>query len=94
MSNGKQKNFRLSKPAVALLKRLSKESKATETDVVEHCVARYALELGVMTDQARELLVKNLATAIAAKPSATHGDEEPLKNLLRKRVRSSSAAAS
>ena len=67
MTDTKPENFRLSRQARTLLADIAKANGITKTDVVEHCVARYALELGLEVERARALLLTHLAQGVAAR---------------------------
>jgi len=62
-----QKNFRLSATAVKLLEDVAASTNLSETDVVEHCLARHALQLGIAIDRAESLLLEHLAQGVSAK---------------------------
>jgi len=62
----KPKNFRMSRDAVELLGKIATKYNITETAVLEHCVARYAAELGLDIDRAKAVLLEHVAKAIAA----------------------------
>lgn len=67
-----QKNFRLSAKARKVLRNAALQAQMTETDVVEHCIARYALELGVEVERAKALLLEHLAQGVAASQTGSH----------------------
>lgn len=61
-----QANFRLSKEAAVLLKSTAGEQKLTKTEVLEYCIGRYAADLGIDTAKATAVILKQIATNIAA----------------------------
>ncbi|MDE2106341.1 MAG: hypothetical protein KGL39_54480 [Patescibacteria group bacterium] len=69
MSATKPKNFRMSQKAVKLLRETATRNNITETDVIEHCVARYAIELGIDVERAKALLLEHVAKMVSARKS-------------------------
>ena len=67
--SGKPKNFRMSENALKLLSQVAAEHDITETAVLEHCVARYAAELGIDVERAKALLLEHVAKAVGAAKS-------------------------
>jgi hypothetical protein len=63
-----QKNFRMSQKAVRLLHDVARARGSTETEVVEYCVSKYALDMGQDVDQAKELLFQHICRAAANSP--------------------------
>ena|SRR6185312_2779235 len=61
-----QKNFRLSDEAQTLLESISERQKINETQVVEYCVGRYAAALGIQTDRAASVMLRQIAISVAA----------------------------
>ena len=68
MKKTKQKNFRMSSTAVALLVKTSKTTGISMTEVLEHCIARYAASVGVEVAMARDLLVEHFTKLTHSKP--------------------------
>ena len=68
MKKTKQKNFRMSSTAVALLVKTSKTTGISMTEVLEHCIARYAASVGVEAAMARDLLVEHFTKLTHSKP--------------------------
>src|SRR5215469_5832215 len=71
MAETVQKNFRLSARAIKVLHEVARALGTTETDVVETCVAKYALEIGRDVERARELLFQQICGAAASGGSTT-----------------------
>lgn len=63
--SSKLESFRLSYNARKLLADVALRNRITKTDVVEHSLARYALELGVEIGRARQLLMEHVAKGAA-----------------------------
>lgn len=68
MAESVQKNFRMSQGAIKLLHSVARARGMTETEVVETCVAKYALEIGQDVDRAKELLFQQICGAAAKSP--------------------------
>jgi hypothetical protein len=68
MAETVQKNFRMSAPAIKLLHDVARELGTTETEVIQTCVAKYALEIGKDVEQAKELLFQHICRAAANAP--------------------------
>lgn len=68
MADSVQKNFRMSQRSIKLLHDVARAQKTTETEVVEFCVAKYALDLGQDVGRARELLLEQICRAAANSP--------------------------
>lgn len=68
MAETTQKNFRMSEDAIRLLHSVARARGMTETDVVEICVAKYALDIGQDVDRAKELLFQEICGVIARVP--------------------------
>ncbi|HEX3625123.1 MAG TPA: hypothetical protein VH280_06845 [Verrucomicrobiae bacterium] len=81
MAETVQKNFRMSHGAITILHNVARARGMTETDVVETCVAKYALEIGQEVDRAREVLFRQICGAMANAP-VTHprASESPALN--------------
>lgn len=71
MAETVQKNFRMSARAIKLLLEVARAQDVTETDVVEFCVAKYALELGRDVNRAKELLFQQICGAAASGSSGS-----------------------
>jgi len=69
MAKVTQKNFRMSSTAVALLGKIKKKYGISETEVLEHCIARYAGEVGVDVESAKALLMEHFGRTLAPRPS-------------------------
>jgi hypothetical protein len=65
----KQKNFRLSSNAVKLLSQIASKNNLSETEIMEHCIARYAGEVGVDVERAKALLLEHFTKTISARKS-------------------------
>jgi len=74
-----QANFRLRAETAALLEAVADERKINKTEVVEFCVARYAAELGLETDKAAEIMLRQIAATVAA---SSRKQTAPLPNVL------------
>jgi hypothetical protein len=70
MAETVQKNFRMSPRAIKLLHSVARAQGITETDVVEYCVSKYALEMGHDVDRAKELLFQQICASAAKSPAA------------------------
>jgi hypothetical protein len=68
MADSVQKNFRMSQKAVRLLHDVARARGSTETEVVEYCVSKYALDMGHDVDQAKELLFQHICRVAANSP--------------------------
>lgn len=68
MADSVQKNFRMSSRTVKLLHDVARARGMTETDVVETCVAKFALEIGHDVDRAKEVLYEQICGAAAKAP--------------------------
>jgi len=66
MAKSKQKNFRMSSNAANLLGKIALKYKLSETEVMEHCIARYAGEVGVDVERAKALLLEHFTKTISA----------------------------
>jgi hypothetical protein len=66
MPKSTQKNFRMSSKAVELLRQVATQHSLSETEVMEHCIARYAGEVGVDVERAKSLLLEHFTKTIAA----------------------------
>ena len=64
MAKLKQKNFRMSAHASKLLHEIAIEHGLSETEVMEHCIARYAGEVGVDVERAKALLLEHFTKTI------------------------------
>ncbi len=74
MAKVTQKNFRLSSTAVGLLGKLKKKFGISETEVLEHCIARYAGEVGVDVESAKALLMEHFGRTLAPRPSRSSSE--------------------
>jgi hypothetical protein len=68
MAESVQKNFRMSQRTIKLLHEVARARGSTETEVVEYCVTKYALDLGKDVDRARGLLLEQICRAVASTP--------------------------
>lgn len=68
MADSVQKNFRISSRTVKLLHDVARSLDITETEVVETCVAKYALEIGKDVERAKEVLYQQICGAAAKAP--------------------------
>ena len=68
MADSVQKNFRMSSRTVKLLHDVARALGITETEVVETCVAKFALEIGQDVERAKEVLYEQICRAAAAAP--------------------------
>jgi hypothetical protein len=68
MADSVQKNFRMSQKSIRILHEVARALGVTETDVVETCVSKYALEIGRDVDRAKELLFEQICRAAANSP--------------------------
>lgn len=59
-----QKNFRMSAHAVKLLREVAANTGVSETEVMEHCIARYAGEVGIDVERAKSLLLEHFTKTI------------------------------
>jgi hypothetical protein len=66
MTKSKQKNFRMSSNAAELLRKVAAKHSLSETEVMEHCIARYAGEVGVDVERAKALLLEHFTKTISA----------------------------
>ena len=66
MTKSKQKNFRTSSNAAELLRKVALKHSLSETEVMEHCIARYAGEVGVDVERAKALLLEHFTKTITA----------------------------
>jgi hypothetical protein len=73
MAETVQKNFRMSPRAIKLLHEIARANGITETDVVEFCVAKYALSIGQDVDRAKELLFQQICATAAKAPDLGGG---------------------
>lgn len=64
-------NFRLSRESLKLLSAIAHHHGVSNTEVVEYCVARHALHLGIEAKNARELLLRQIAKSLAAESRKT-----------------------
>jgi len=69
MTKSKQKNFRMSTNAAKLLREVATKHGLSETEVMEHCIARYAGEVGVDVERAKALLLEHFTKTIGASKS-------------------------
>jgi len=74
MAKVTQKNFRMSSTAVALLGKIKKKCGISETEVLEHCIARYAGEVGVDVESAKALLMEHFGRTLAPRPSRSSSE--------------------
>jgi hypothetical protein len=68
MADTVQKNFRMSSSTVKLLHGVAQALGMTETDVVETCVSKFALEIGQDVERAKEVLYEQICGAAAKAP--------------------------
>lgn len=68
MGETQQKNFRMSVESIQILSEIALERGVTDTDVIEACVARYAIDLGIQSEAAKSLLMRQIAKTIVACP--------------------------
>ena len=81
MAESVQKNFRMSPRTVKLLHGVARTLGMTETDVVETCVSKFALEIGHDVDRAKEVLYEQICRAAAKAPlSHSRTEESPALN--------------
>lgn len=73
-----QKNFRMSSRAVKLLHDVARSLGVTETQVVETCLSKFALEVGDDVERAKEVLYEQICRA-AAKARLRHSRAGKLK---------------
>lgn len=66
MAKLKQKKFRMSSNAVKLLRETALKHGLSETEIVEHCIARYAAKSGVDVERAKALLLEHFTKTITA----------------------------
>jgi hypothetical protein len=78
MADSVQKNFRISSRTVKLLHEVARSLGVTETDVVETCVAKFALEIGKDVERAKEVLYEQICGAAAKAPLRHPRTEESL----------------
>jgi len=83
MAKVTQKNFRLSSTAVGLLGKLKKKYGISETEVLEHCIARYAGEVGVDVESAKALLMEHFGRTLAPRPSRPSSENPSGKDSLK-----------
>lgn len=83
MAKVTQKNFRLSSTAVGLLGKLKKKFGISETEVLEHCIARYAGEVGVDVESAKALLMEHFGRTLAPRPSQSSSENPSGKDSLK-----------
>jgi hypothetical protein len=68
MADSVQKNFRMSQKSIKLLHSVARALGVTETEVVETCVSKFALEIGQDVERAKELLFQQICGAAANSP--------------------------
>jgi hypothetical protein len=68
MADSVQKNFRMSQKSIRILHEVARALGVTETDVVETCVSKFALEIGRDVERAKELLFEQICRAAANSP--------------------------
>jgi hypothetical protein len=78
MADSVQKNFRMSSRTVKLLHDVARTLDMTETDVVETCVAKFAMEIGHDIERAKEVLYEQICRAAAKAPLRHSRTEESL----------------
>jgi hypothetical protein len=78
MADSVQKNFRISSRTVKLLHEVARLLDITETEVVETCVAKFALEIGKDVERAKEVLYEQICRAAAKAPLQHSRTEESL----------------
>jgi hypothetical protein len=66
MAKTKQKNFRMSSNAAELLRKIAAKHALSETEIMEHCIARYAGEVGIDVERAKALLLEHFTKTIGA----------------------------
>jgi hypothetical protein len=76
MADSVQKNFRISARTVKLLHEVARSLDITETEVVETCVAKFALEIGKDVERAKEVLYEQICGAAAKAPLRHSRTEE------------------
>lgn len=76
MADSVQKNFRISSRTVKLLHEVARSLNITETEVVETCVAKFALEIGKDVERAKEVLYEQICGAAAKAPLRHSRPEE------------------
>src|SRR5580698_2430602 len=81
MADSVQKNFRMSQKSIRILHEVARALGVTETDVVETCVSKYALEIGRDVDRAKELLFEQICRAAANSPVSGARDAAAPSNI-------------
>ena len=56
----------MSSNAAELLRKVAAKHSLSETEVMEHCIARYAGEVGVDVERAKALLLEHFTKTISA----------------------------
>ncbi|HEV2331250.1 MAG TPA: hypothetical protein VGY56_20910 [Verrucomicrobiae bacterium] len=68
MAETTQKNFRMSPETIRILQNVARALGVTETEVIQTCVAKYALEIGQDVEGAKELLLRQICELAAKSP--------------------------
>lgn len=65
MKKTTQKNFRISELSVNLMRQIAEKNSVTETAVVEYCVTRYAIDMDLSVEIAKNLLLANISEILS-----------------------------